>query len=107
MLHTWLLICLATTPPGNCDFDTSVIWFQTADEPSKVQFYSPPIEKVVRLTTHGAYVKILQLPIGRSFGTGTAFMFPCDHGPQESGSEDPQTQELDRKMIAKSRGCLR
>jgi len=94
MLHTWLLICLATTPPADCSFDTSVRWFQTADQRSKA-------EKVVRIT-NGLYIKVVQSPVGASLGTDSYIFYPCEtpkaeleKGVRESGDAG-LLQELDK-----------
>lgn len=94
MLHTWLLICLATTPPADCSFDTSVRWFQTADQRSKT-------EKVVRVT-NGLYIKVVQSLVGASLGTDSYIFYPCEtpkaeleKGVRESGDAG-LLQELDK-----------
>ena len=72
MLHTWILICLAATTPNptNCDLSTAAKWFQTGDQPSKV-------EKAVRLT-NGVYLKVIQSPVGKSLGTDSYIFYPCE-----------------------------
>ena len=72
MLHTWVLICLATTTPRavDCNMFTASKWFQVADQPSKE-------EKVIWLTK-GVYIKIIQFPIGKSLGTDSYIYYPCE-----------------------------